>query len=585
MPALSFLSLLSLLLLAAVACGDDGAVADAGTDSSTSVLDSATDTALPPTCSAGADCDDGLFCNGAEACSVGMCERGPVPCVAGESCNEAAGSCDPIAPGGTDLPVGIPTPSFGWRYDTSGPGTLFVDNTNAACDDGGPGSAAVPYCDLFQGGSAVSYESGAVVHVLGGPYAVAGDYALTMNGSADAPVVILGPGADRVLFDGGGTRANFEWAGSYGIVENVDFFHQTRHRVVGDHLTLENVAVHNPVDAFIDFNPVVSVTGHDVLIHGSEIFNNRRTSDTDSHGIQASQGSFNVWVLDNELYNNNGDSFQACHRCFAAPPHHVYLGRNVMHDDRENGIDLKTIHDVVISENVLYGYGSSSTSNGDAMVIGSNGFDDAMNQGPRRIWVLNNEFRDSSTGIRIEGSEDVWLIGNVMSNVAVGLQIDDKPHREIVVAANTITDVGAGDGVNIWGCRPSGLTFVNNVIHGTAERQIDVQPCGAPALSIVNNVLWTSGTGLSVRADGTQHASAASLAAESFAMANIDADPGLEVGTLVPAAGSPAIDTGTSLDAYYLAFTAAFGGDIAFDRAGTPRPTGAGMDIGAYERP
>jgi len=575
----------TLASLALVACGDGSEAGDSGMDAVPDGAADATTDAAPVACTADGECDDGRFCNGVETCAAEACVAGSSPCGAGESCNEAEARCEAIGPPGDGMPLGIPSPSFDCTPEGPLEPTLFVDGDDADCDDAGPGTADAPLCSLFRDGRSGTYEAGEVVHVLGGPYAVDGDYTLTMNGTEASPVYIVGRGAERVRYDGGGERADFEWAGSHGCVEHLDFFHMTRHQIAGDHLGLRDVAVHNPADSFINFNPVVSVTGHDVLIAESEIFNNRRMSDTDSHGIQASEGSFNVWILDNELYNNNGDSFQACHRCFGAPPHHIYLGRNIMHDDRENGIDLKTVHDVVISENTLYGYGSSGTSNGDAMVIGSNGFDDATNQGPRRVWVLHNEFRDSGTGVRVEGSEDVWLIGNVIQDVGVGVQIDDKSHRSIVVAANTLQGIGAGDGVSVFGCQPTALVLVDNIVFDVAERHLDMGACDAAALSVTNNLFANSDGSFAVRADGTQHTDIASLEGETFAMDNVAQDPEFEGTTQVPAAGSPAVDGGASLESYYSAFLAAFGADIAIDRAGTARPSGESEDIGAYERP
>jgi hypothetical protein len=55
----------------------------------------------PEPCSSGADCDDGLFCNGAETCSAGLCAHGtPVSCTSDdgigctdEVCDEARQAC------------------------------------------------------------------------------------------------------------------------------------------------------------------------------------------------------------------------------------------------------------------------------------------------------------------------------------------------------------------------------------------------------------------------------------------------------------------------------------------------------------
>jgi hypothetical protein len=46
-------------------------------------------------CSVNADCDDGLFCKGAEVCNAGTCEAGSDPCP-GQDCDEAGDVCVPL---------------------------------------------------------------------------------------------------------------------------------------------------------------------------------------------------------------------------------------------------------------------------------------------------------------------------------------------------------------------------------------------------------------------------------------------------------------------------------------------------------
>jgi hypothetical protein len=48
-----------------------------------------------PECTVNADCDDGLFCNGAETCVGGSCQAGSNPCAAGEACDETNDVCVP----------------------------------------------------------------------------------------------------------------------------------------------------------------------------------------------------------------------------------------------------------------------------------------------------------------------------------------------------------------------------------------------------------------------------------------------------------------------------------------------------------
>ena len=487
---------------------------------------------------------------------------------------------DDDAPPPSEMPAGIPMPTFGWDLDTAPlTPTIYVDNTDPGCDNQG-GTADAPLCDLFAGGNSATYGAGDVVTILGGPYIIDGDKSLTFDGTEDAPVVIRTESGVPVRFDAEGNRADFTFLGQYGVLESVDFFHRTRHRVESGahHLVFRGIQVHNPEGVFIDFNPVVQLAGHDILVVDSMIYDNRRDNDNDTHGINAGSGSYNLWILDNEIYNNNGDAFQGCHNCFDNPPHHVYIGRNVMHEDRENAVDLKTIHDVVVSENVMYGYGSSGTSSGDAMVIGSNGYDEGIGQGPRRVWVLGNELRDSQTGIRIEGVEDVWIIGNVFRTLNTGIQVDDKQYRDITIAANTIDDVDAG--IYSWNssCSADSVTLENNLIGNVMGHHIELPNCDNATLS--NNLVWGS---TSVRVGGSTYASAAELDGEGFASGNLDDAPQFEDGSLAPAAGSPAIDAGVSLDAYIETVEQEYGGAAGWDIDHNPRPVGS-YDIGAWEQ-
>ncbi len=58
---------------------------------------SACDTVQPGAapCSVDADCDDGVFCNGAETCSGGTCQAGSDPCPPTWTCNETSDICEP----------------------------------------------------------------------------------------------------------------------------------------------------------------------------------------------------------------------------------------------------------------------------------------------------------------------------------------------------------------------------------------------------------------------------------------------------------------------------------------------------------
>ncbi|GJM24396.1 MAG: hypothetical protein DHS20C16_08110 [Phycisphaerae bacterium] len=51
-------------------------------------------------CTTNAECDDGLFCNGAEVCNAGTCESPGNTCLPGQSCDEATDTCQASSGGG-----------------------------------------------------------------------------------------------------------------------------------------------------------------------------------------------------------------------------------------------------------------------------------------------------------------------------------------------------------------------------------------------------------------------------------------------------------------------------------------------------
>ncbi len=116
-----------------------------------------------PACTVDADCDDGLYCNGAETCNAGSCQSGTAPacddgafCNGAETCNEATDSCDPGAPPACDDGLYCNgTETCNEAADACDPGTavecddgLFCNGTdtcNEATDSCDPGTP--PACD------------------------------------------------------------------------------------------------------------------------------------------------------------------------------------------------------------------------------------------------------------------------------------------------------------------------------------------------------------------------------------------------------------------------------------------------------
>jgi len=59
----------------------------------TTTVQPTTTTTVSAKCTTDTDCDDNLFCNGAERCDNGICIQGSDPCQAGQMCSESRDQC------------------------------------------------------------------------------------------------------------------------------------------------------------------------------------------------------------------------------------------------------------------------------------------------------------------------------------------------------------------------------------------------------------------------------------------------------------------------------------------------------------
>jgi hypothetical protein len=272
---------------------------------------------------------------------------------------------------------------------------------------------------------------------------------------------------------------------------------------------------------------------------------------------------------------------QACHAC-DPPPQFVYIGRNIMHGDRDNGVDLKYVRDIVISQNVIYGYRDASTSDGSAIVLGSDG-------APNRPWVIFNEIFDSRNGIRNEATDTAVIIGNKIYDIegfAIGLE---KHSDDLYIIGNTIYDVGVG--IDQFWRETFRLHIFNNIFahmsNGDVHLNIESQKV-ADASELGHNLFWQGGEPVIIRwgkGGGGNYGSTAELAGFAGGANNLIGDP-----LFADAAnsdfslqqGSAAIDAGLPHTAYD-EFVKLHGIDIRLDFAGAVRPPQSHWDIGAYE--
>ena len=350
-----------------------------------------------------------------------------------------------------DMPTGIPTPTFGLTetvesvYGSSTYYTYWVDNTHPSANNannGGFGSPSLPRLTIPTG----SFPAGTVIQVRGGPYTIgSGNLPMAFAGTASQPCFVTTGASRTVTYDIFGAVDTLSWtgqvnltntgdrtvalSGTYYIFEgfrlsggNESFFSLGATtspstfcglrdcETIGRGIALGNgvvMSLSNSTDAVISYNKL-----HE---HGDYL---QGAAENDLHGIGMGSNQVNTWALWNEVYHLGGDAIGNGHTSdFTC--HHQYYGGNKLYACKENSIDIKECHTVVMSHNHCYDMLPSGTSPGEAMVFHSGGTGGA--QQPSNLWVINNRIHNCRHGIVTTGLDTgntapagVWIIGNLL---------------------------------------------------------------------------------------------------------------------------------------------------------------------------
>lgn len=472
-------------------------------------------------------------------------------------------------------PIGIPAPPFGIT-EVAGTPTHYVDNTHpSATDSSNPnGTPTRPRATV-----PTVLAAGSVVEVRGGPYTL-GSVAWTANGTAQSPVHIKGVGMP--VFNGA-SSGRIAAVGSYFIIDGLVLNNVPLVFASGvHHFSLRRSILRN-------FSPSVNASaiypvGTDMVFYGNEIHNNgdpNSNLEVDIHAIKPDTGSNRIWIVDNHIHHNGGDAVQIGNVASAEPwPQFIYIGRNVIHEDRENAVDVKRARDVIVSQNVMYGYVPRSSSSGAATVAHNN---------PQRVWIVANRVALSVQGIVSTGADGYFVIGNIIHNISHLATDTAYDPNNMYQSAGIIT------------YNTTNSYHINNTLYAV-DAGISY-PSGTVKTEIVNNIIGglqqpshhvgfgsTTQLSLSVFANNLVDATArikvsGGINSCSGFTACLNADP-----RFIDAANSsfdlrgdsPAVDVGVTHPLYAL-FQSTYGISLAFDAKGAPRPLGRAFDLGALE--
>lgn len=404
-------------------------------------------------------------------------------------------------------------------------------------NDAGPGTLAAPWRTI--GKAAEALRPGDTVLIRAGTYH---EQVVPQNsGTAGAGIVYAAYPGETATIDGTGVDIP-EWAGLFNMEG------RSHLRVTGLRVVNARTNVHNP--------GILADTCDHVVIEGNTVV------DTNDSGIAAWNSSW-VTIAGNEVER----------ACLGGYNESLTVGNTTDFEVRDNLVHLSTKEGICLKDGSARGRAfGNEVHHTDAVGF----YVDAQARHTHDIDVYGNLSHDGVEDGFAVASEVAGLLENVrlFNNVAWangwnGFLVSDccvasHPIVNVLFANNTAYDNGRsgwGGGLNVQNPQAQGVIVRNNVASGNLTFQL-VVPAGSPPEKVRVDHNLVDG----FRGDPEEVRGDAFVEGDPLFVNPAGADFHLQ-------AGSPAIDRGSAVSA------------PATDFDGVPRPQGAGIDIGAFERP
>lgn len=333
-------------------------------------------------------------------------------------------------------------------------------------------------------------------------------------GSSGARLELIGAPGAVVKPTGSYAGAKFEVA-EYWLIQGLEFdlSHSDADEAAlvvrdGDHIHIDSCELYSGKGSgiVIGADATDSTTlSTDITVSNCEIYDFHEVDPEDSSkwldriGILIQAGSENVCILGNHIYQNSGDGIQVSQFENASNPtlipaeaSNIEIIGNRIHDDRENAIDLKSSSDVLIEENLIYGYTESDVASPASPAV-------KIHHGAYDVVVSHNQIVDCLRGVDMSNGSENW------SNLTTE---EDQHYPDLVVVSHNFisgADTDADYGIIVQGS--DNVSIVNNEVR-EFDGLIEVKYAPIDATNdtrvatvtptpedIVNNVLIDPGDG------------------------------------------------------------------------------------------
>lgn len=332
--------------------------------------------------------------------------------------------------------------------------------------DGAAGTLQAPLRTI--GRAAALARPGEVIRVLPGVYPE--ELVLESRGSGVAPITLRGEGPERPRLvpkdrvRGAVLRVQGRWS-----LENlhIDVGGASMFAVLFDANASQSVLSGSELHGGTSGAGVCVDGSRDITVRNNHVHHFIKPGD-DSHGVAVVGPARNIVIRDNDIHHNSGDSIQC--QPGAGPADGVLIEGNTLHDEGENGVDIKQCLRVTVRDNVIFGFPNTAirpagSSAGEAVVIHAS-------------------------------ARDILIQGNSISRAGRGVSILDgsTPAENISVEGNLVQDIrnipaGNGQGIRIAGARNARV--VGNTVESTASYGLMLAADGGSVtgLEVRNNIL------------------------------------------------------------------------------------------------